>query len=79
MTTMHEEAFVKTVDILRSRNSCEIRRPAICAVITVTVDMLSGRIEAEVMSLVRSKKIKDRKSTRLNSSHEFVSRMPSSA
>ena len=54
----HEEAFVKTVDILRSRHSCEIRRPAICAVITVTVDMLSGRIEAEVMFLVRSKKIK---------------------
>ena len=35
--------------------------------------------EGDLKEIIRSHYPQDRKSTRLNSSHEFVSRMPSSA
>ena len=38
-----------------------------------------GVKEGKIHALVPMAELKDRKSTRLNSSHEFVSRMPSSA
>ena len=37
------------------------------------------RTKEQVLGLTRSEILKDRKSTRLNSSHEIPSRMPSSA
>ena len=43
------------------------------------VYMLEGALSDEDVAAIKHYVIKDRKSTRLNSSHEFVSRMPSSA
>ena len=40
---------------------------------------VAGQRGRRVLVLDHSDKLADRKSTRLNSSHEFVSRMPSSA
>ena len=59
------------------------------AVWTAAQDLLRGMLKAEIFSLwfsaVRAGRLEgdslelDRKSTRLNSSHEWISRMPSSA
>ena len=40
-------------------------------------DVLIKRVSEEVLAIAKTDK--DRKSTRLNSSHEWISRMPSSA
>ena len=40
---------------------------------------LENWLDADIMQKIAAENNLDRKSTRLNSSHEFVSRMPSSA
>ena len=56
----------------------ERRSVDLAEVVDGVVDMLAPRAEAKGLSLVASYPL-DRKSTRLNSSHEWISRMPSSA
>ena len=52
---------------------------SIDAILTETVARLTTKVTPSSMLFNTTLDLGDRKSTRLNSSHEFVSRMPSSA
>ena len=73
----HDAIHAADIGAAHAADSTLLLRARTESRVVVTADLDFGRLMAEVPE--KSPGIIDRKSTRLNSSHEWISRMPSSA
>ena len=81
--TTTEENYLKAIYHLSNTGGKNVNTSSIASSMETTAasvtDMLRKLSDKEWINYEKYKGVKDRKSTRLNSSHSSVSRMPSSA
>ena len=90
---MSDEIVIDESNFTQHFRDCRMHRPQrgdVMAKYTAIAEFVDGRMKQDIIDLLVNhekayaatqvmRKLGDRKSTRLNSSHEWISRMPSSA